>query len=219
MAWAIATSIDRKSCEIRAVATGWLDLSPAQAHAALCCPGSDCFGITGLCNERVGPRPGPPGTKMRRARPTRPVRPPPSAPPRPSEGAPIFRVERRTPRPGGAALEEDVLIAAPLRVLFWKRVARTLVRQRAAPSQGGGGVVVCFELLQSVRPRAACICDAGTSFARARCGRPLQSAARPGLSRRQERRRLPAAASRWLKRPAKVSDPFTPAYPSKTPRT
>jgi hypothetical protein len=92
------------------------------------------------------------------------VRPVPAAPnPRschtssPSEGAGIFRVERRAPKGGrgspGDPYLEDVTFKAPMRVLFWKKWARTTVRQAAEWAPGGDAVVVRFDLIQSVRLR------------------------------------------------------------------
>lgn len=78
-----------------------------------------------------------------------------------AEGAGIFRVEARAPRgtrtsAGGSALvAEDVTFAAPMRVLFWKRAARTTMRQESRVSGCGRRVDITFELIQSVRRAAA----------------------------------------------------------------
>lgn len=75
--------------------------------------------------------------------------------PKPPETASIFRVERRTPVAGtgapGDPLVEEVHIAAPLRVLFWKKWARTRMRQTAHLGDSQRAVAVQFELVQSVR--------------------------------------------------------------------
>lgn len=95
-----------------------------------------------------------------------------------AEGASIFRVERRqTLAVGGgglcgglsgdgadgadgegapaaaaaAAILEDVTFAAPVRVLFWKRWARTTMRQASRLEAGGARVGVDFALVHSVR--------------------------------------------------------------------
>jgi hypothetical protein len=64
-------------------------------------------------------------------------------------------VEQRAHRGGGGGpgdpLQEDVTIVAPMRVLFWKKWARTRVRQCADLSASGAAVTVTFELIQSVR--------------------------------------------------------------------
>jgi len=80
---------------------------------------------------------------------------PTTAPPT-AEGAGIFRVQQRTPRGGGGGpgdpIQEDVTFVAPMRVLFWKKWARTTVRQVADLSGGAAGtgaVAVRFELLHS----------------------------------------------------------------------
>jgi hypothetical protein len=56
--------------------------------------------------------------------------------------------------PGDAALE-DVTFKAPMRVLFWKKWARTTVRQAAAWAPGANAVDVRFDLIHSVRAPAA----------------------------------------------------------------
>ena len=77
----------------------------------------------------------------------------PSLPP-PAEGAPIFRVERRSHKSGtGAAgdpLIEEVTFVAPMRVLLWKKWARTRVRQAIDMGGGGRSVILRFDLLGSV---------------------------------------------------------------------
>ncbi|KAI8475972.1 MAG: hypothetical protein J3K34DRAFT_516893 [Monoraphidium minutum] len=73
------------------------------------------------------------------------------------ESADIFRVQRRVATAGASAaapggrgvLEEDVTIVAPMRVLFWKRWARTLVKQRADFTRREEEVAVEFELVHS----------------------------------------------------------------------
>lgn len=51
--------------------------------------------------------------------------------------------------PAGGPLREEVTFVAPMRVLFWKRWARTTMRQ--AVHSAPGSVDVAFQLLRSVR--------------------------------------------------------------------
>lgn len=66
------------------------------------------------------------------------------------EGAEIFRVERRVPcGVSGDLIHEEVTFLAPMRVLFWKRWARTHVRQCIDLGQEETTIAVSFELIQS----------------------------------------------------------------------
>jgi hypothetical protein len=64
----------------------------------------------------------------------------------------MFRVSARARLEGSAAagcLREEVTFTAPMRVLFWKAWARTVLRQRAAFGPGGGTVRIDFQLVAS----------------------------------------------------------------------